>query len=106
MITNDQINSIANTINSKFHPMNIFLFGSYAKGNANIESDLDLCVTTRLGDRRKIDLTREIRKEIRTLLDIPLDILIYDIDEFQQRAAHQNTLEYKILNQGILLHGQ
>jgi predicted nucleotidyltransferase len=105
MITNDQIKSIASTIDSKFSVKDIFLFGCYAQGEPNVESDLDLCVTTNLGTNRKIDLIRAIRKEISHILNIPLDILIYDSNEFQQRAAHQNTLEYKILNQGILLNG-
>ncbi|MBN2286697.1 MAG: nucleotidyltransferase domain-containing protein [Tissierellales bacterium] len=105
MITKDQIHSIATTIDSKFPIKDIFLFGSYARGEANFESDLDLCVTTKLGNHRKIDMIRAIRREISNILNIPIDILIYDTDEFQQRAAHQNTLEYKILNQGILLNG-
>ena len=106
MITNDQINAIANTITSKFKINNIFLFGSYAHGHPNNESDLDLCITTRLGKKRKIDLIRDIRREIIDHFNIPIDILIYDSEEFQKRAVHQNTLEYKILNQGILLNGQ
>jgi predicted nucleotidyltransferase len=106
MVTNDQINSIANTIASKFQTNDIFLFGSHASGNANVESDIDICVTTRLGDRRKIDLIRAIRREISNIFNIPIDILIYDTDEFQKRAKHRNTLEYKILNQGILLNEQ
>ena len=105
IISKDLIDSIVNTIASKFDTNEIFLFGSYANGDANIESDLDICVTTRLGDRRKIDLTRAIRREISNLFNIPIDILIYDTDEFQRRAAHQNTLEYKIRTQGILLNG-
>ena len=105
MITNDQINSVALTIESKFPIKNIFLFGSYAQGAQNAESDLDLCITARLDNYRKIDLIRAIRKEISNILTVPLDILIYDTEEFEQRAVHQNTLENKILNQGILLNG-
>lgn len=106
MITNDQIQTIALTIASKFKINRIFLFGSYANGEPNSESDLDLCVTTRLGNKRKIEIIRAIRKEINDLFNIPIDILVYDNDEFQSRAVHQNTLEYKILNQGILLNEQ
>mgnify|MGYP006292505191 CR=1 FL=1 len=76
MISNDQINSIASIIASKFPIKDIFLFGSYAKGAQNAESDLDLCVTTRLDSYRKIDMIRAIRREISNILTIPLDILI------------------------------
>ncbi len=105
MITNEQIKTISSLIAAKFPVKDIFLFGSLAQGDANNDSDLDLCLTTRLGNSRKIDMLRAIRKEISHLVNIPLDILIYDIDEFQSRAVHKNTLEYKILNQGILLNG-
>jgi uncharacterized protein len=105
MITRDQINSIVSTLTSKFPVQDIFLFGSYAHGKENVTSDLDLCVTTRLVNKRKIDMIRAIRKEISDTVDIPMDILVYDTDEFQQRAVHKNTFEYKILNHGILLNG-
>ncbi|MBD3377225.1 nucleotidyltransferase domain-containing protein [candidate division KSB1 bacterium] len=105
MITREQINSLVSILTSKFPIKDIFLFGSYAKGNDSVTSDLDLCVTTRLANKRKIDLIRAIRKEISDTVDIPMDILVYDMDEFQQRAAHKNTFEYKIRNQRILLNG-
>jgi predicted nucleotidyltransferase len=106
MIASDQINLIAQIIAEKFDTTSIILFGSHAKGEAGLESDLDLCITTRLGNNRKIELMRAIRREIYDLFSIPIDLLIYDDEEFQQRAAHHNTLEYKIQKTGILLNGQ
>lgn len=105
MISKDQISSLVETISKKFNPQKIFLFGSYAHGNPAKDSDLDLCIITKLDGERKIDLIRAIRKEIGSHFQLPLDILVYDDSEFHQRAAFPNTLEYKILKQGILVNG-
>ena len=105
MITKTQIERLANTIAKKFGTRKIFLFGSYAYGKPQSESDLDLCIITDLGDKRKIELIRDIRREIILNFQIPLDILLYDNKEFNERSLLKNTLEYKILNKGILLNG-
>ncbi len=105
MITKKQINRLANTIVKKFSTKKIYLFGSYAYGEPQSESDIDLCVITDLGNKRKIELIRNIRREINLNFQIPIDILLYDEKEFNERAIHQNTLEHQILNQGILING-
>jgi len=105
MITKKQINRLADTIAKKFSTKKIFLFGSYAYGKPESESDLDFCIITDLGDKRKIDIIRDIRREINANFQIPIDILLYDNNEFNERSIHQNTLEYKILKQGILING-
>lgn len=105
MITKKQIRQLANKISENYNTSRIFIFGSYAYGKPNSESDLDLCIVTDLGDKRKIDLLRDIRREIISSLQLPLDILLYDHKEFDERANHRSTLEYKILKQGILLNG-
>ena len=48
---------------------------------------------------------RAIRREISSILKGSLDILLYSEKEFAQRANLKNTLEYKILNEGILISG-
>jgi len=105
MIVKEQINLLAKTIIKKFNPQKIFLFGSYAYGNPAADSDLDLCIITKLDGKRKIELLRDIRREIRNHFQLPLDILVYDDNEFHQRAVLPNTLEYKIMKQGVLLNG-
>jgi uncharacterized protein len=105
MITKKQINMIANQVAKKIRTSRIFIFGSYADGQQGYDSDLDLCVITDLGNRRKIELIREIRREIMKDYPISIDILVYDNKEFAERSMHQNTLEHKILNQGILVYG-
>lgn len=105
MITKRQISVLADSISKKFNTTKIFLFGSYAYGKPSSDSDLDLCIVTELRSKRKIELLRDIRREINLSFRIPIDILLYDDKEFTERAIHQNTLEHKILKQGILING-
>ena len=105
MFTQTEINSAINNISKKFNANKIFLFGSYASGSPTSDSDLDLCVVADLQGKRKLDLIRDIRREINLVLQGPLDILLYSEDEFNQRASLKNTLEYKILKYGKLVNG-
>ncbi|KPA13743.1 Nucleotidyltransferase domain protein [Candidatus Magnetomorum sp. HK-1] len=104
MINIKQIKNIADVITQKFNTTKIFLFGSHAYGTPQNNSDIDICIITHLGNKRKIELTREIRKEFYTYFKIPIDLLIYDNKEFKERSINPTTLEYKILKQGILIN--
>ena len=83
----------------------IFLFGSYAGGKPNIDSDLDIYVT--MSDSAKIkeiDAMRLIRKAIRDKKTLPVDIIVSKEKKFNQRKA-SNTIEHQIEKDGILLYG-
>jgi len=101
MLNKNQINIFVDIISKKFKSKKIFLFGSNAYGKPQAESDIDICIVMYIGNKRKIELTREIRKEIYTFLNAPIDILIYDIDEFNERSLQPTTLENKILIMGF-----
>lgn len=105
MISRTQINEVAKTILEKFKARRVFLFGSYANGRANLESDLDLCVIADLNGKRKIEVLREIRREVSQTLNNPMDILLYEENEFTERAMLKNTLENDILKNGIVING-
>ena len=60
----------------------VILFGSYAYGNPDRDSDIDLCILTNDISKRKIDLIKEVRKAITPVALVPVDILIYGKREF------------------------
>jgi predicted nucleotidyltransferase len=102
---NEQIKLLRDTLADKFGAKQIILFGSHASGKAEKDSDIDLCVITDLKSKRKIDLMREIRRELLDRISSPLDILVYNEDEFKERARLRTTLEHKILSDGIKVYG-
>ena len=101
----EQIELLKGALISKFDAKQIIIFGSHAYGNADKESDIDLCVITDLQNKRKIDIIREIRRELINVISSPLDILVYNEEEFRRRAVLRNTLEHKIMSNGIRLYG-
>jgi predicted nucleotidyltransferase len=101
----ERIEMLVNKLKEKFNIRQIFIFGSQAYCKPDEESDIDLCVITDLKNKRKIDITREIRRELIDLISNPLDILVYSEKEFNERAGLRSTLEYKILMDGIKVYG-
>ncbi len=104
-LLSEQIELLIYTLKRKFSIKQIFIFGSQAYGKPEIESDIDLCIIADLNHKRKIDIIREIRRELINVISYPLDILVYTEDEFMERATLQNTLEHKILMDGIKVYG-
>lgn len=82
MIDNYQINEVIAKIATRFNPDKIIIFGSYANGLQNVDSDLDILIV------QDSDLPMHKRGfDIRmSLIDtmIPMDILIYTKSEFEQ----------------------
>jgi predicted nucleotidyltransferase len=101
-----QIQTIRDRLIKKFRVKQIFVFGSYAYGNPDSQSDIDLCIVADMQNKRKIDFMRDIRRELLNFIFSPLDILVYNEREFFERANLKNTLEYKIMNEGLCIHGK
>jgi uncharacterized protein len=90
-------------ITANFNVNKIILFGSYAYGSPDEESDIDLCIITD-ENKRKLDLMREIRMSLKGV-KYPLDILVYKKAEFDYRSDSNTSLENHINRQGIVLYG-
>jgi predicted nucleotidyltransferase len=103
--TNLQLEKIVQVLSGKFGINKIFLFGSHAYGSPSIESDLDICLIADFKEKRKIDVLREIRRELSGKFKGSVDLLIYKENEFNERASFNSTLEHKISTEGILLNG-
>jgi predicted nucleotidyltransferase len=89
---------------AEFHPLRVYLFGSYAWGNPSSDSDIDLLVVM---DHLPDTSPRLARRAYRALRGrkAPVDILFRGLESFTSRAAHPSTLEHKIDRDGVLLHG-
>jgi predicted nucleotidyltransferase len=101
-----EVMALVNRINEVALVERIYLFGSFAYGEPNEDSDLDLCIITDDTNIRKRDLIRAIRKSISNVATMPVDILVYNKDDFQKRANLETTLEYKIKNEGVKVFEQ
>ena len=65
----------------KFNPLKIILFGSSARGDADLQSDIDVIVVYRT-EKRFMDRLRELYES--WSLPKPVDILAYTPDEYEK----------------------
>jgi len=83
----------------------IYLFGSYAYGIPNEDSDLDLYIVFKDEmDIRELDAIRSIRSAVYPVEKKPIDFLGLKQNRFLYRKNYA-TLERKIVREGIKLYG-
>ena len=96
--------SLEATIVEKLMPINplrIILFGSYAYGNPNGDSDLDICVVKKEVISKSKE-KKEIRERLKELL-IAKDILVSSIEEYEFYKTQYGSVFMDIENKGKLL---
>ena len=103
MINNHDIDEVVNIIVTNIRPDKIVLFGSYAYGNPNEDSDLDLLIIKDMQEE-KHKRGREIRKYLRDT-KIPMDLLVYTNDEIEEMRDDKTAFISQILEKGRVLHG-
>ncbi len=101
----NELDNIIKEINKTSKITAAYLFGSYAYGNPNEDSDLDICIVTDDKDKRKIELMKNFRKAIAGIQSFPVDLLVYYNDEFRERSQVDCTMEHEILSKGVKLYG-
>jgi predicted nucleotidyltransferase len=88
------------------HPSRVILFGSWPRGEAKWDSDLDLAVLLSDADEPKLG---EIRRALRRRLDeIPMSIdLVMATEEFANRFRGEiNSIYSRILREGQVAYEQ
>ncbi len=100
-----ELNNLVKEIYGVFDINSIYLFGSYAYGTPNDDSDLDICIIANDRSKRKVEIMKLIRKAISKVQSMPVDLLIYYSDEFNERAKFNCTLENQIIHEGVKLYG-
>ena len=83
-------------------PSKIILFGSYARGDATENSDLDLMVIER-EVANKFDEMVRLRQALRPLR-IPVDVLVYSQKYVDEWGHLPGTALYWALHEGRVMH--
>ncbi|MBK1810775.1 nucleotidyltransferase domain-containing protein [Clostridium sp. YIM B02505] len=100
-----ELNNLVKEIYDVFDISSIYLFGSYAYGTPNEDSDLDICIITDNKSKRKVEIMKLVRKAMAKVQSMPVDLLVYYSDEFNERAKLDCTLESQIFHEGVKLYG-
>ena len=100
----EMIQTIKDRIIERFQPERIILFGSHARGDAGLDSDVDILVVIDMKGSK-----REKAIEIgRVLHDIPVakDIIVSTSEEYEWRKDVTGTIEYPASHEGVMLYAK
>jgi len=100
-----ELDNIVNTLVDTGIVSQIFLFGSYARGEETPDSDIDLCVLTPVTTKHPVDLIADFRLKIWDVRTMPLDLLAYNQEHFYHSAKRPTSFEHEIAENGVLLYG-
>ncbi|TAF73861.1 MAG: nucleotidyltransferase domain-containing protein [Bacteroidetes bacterium] len=98
----NRIKEVSDVIVSKFNPDKIILFGSYAIGNSDSNSDLDLLIvmdTEKPVHLRNVDIHKSFLGT-----KTPMDILVYTNDEFEVGQKDKFSFIYQAMLHAKVLY--
>lgn len=103
MISPEQIEAAVAILVREAQPERVILFGSYARGEATSDSDLDLLVVQRIVPHQQAEMAR-LRLAL-SPLRIPVDLLVTDTDRFSSSwADFPGSYLYDAVREGKVLY--
>jgi uncharacterized protein len=102
MIDKDKITFIVQKLIETYQPKIIYLFGSYAWGRPDDDSDIDMLIIVKESSEK---LHQRLKPAYRALrgIKVPKDILVYTEMEFEQQSEEPSSLFFKIKTEGVKL---
>lgn len=102
MISRDEIDKVAKDIAETVHAERIILFGSYANGHADENSDVDLLVVAE-SDQPRYRRSREFYKRFRPHR-FAFDIVIYTPKEMNQSSRTPVSFVSQVMREGKIIY--
>ena len=102
MISPDQIDAAVRRLAEAAAPERIVLFGSYARGDARDDSDLDLLVIEHDLPDQAGEMIR-LRRVLRPLR-IPVDVLVFSRSDVERLGDQPGSVLYWVLREGKIVH--
>ena len=102
MISEEIIKEAINRLVKVAKPQQIYLFGSYARGDARKQSDLDFLVIERMLKSRRKEMVR-LHDAIRPMR-IPVDILVASESTFNEWSDVPGTVIHRAKTEGRLCY--
>ena len=103
MINRNAIKKYARKIGHRFHPERVILFGSYAQGEPNEDSDVDILVIMDHNRLRNVEQAITIRLQVDA--PFPMDLLVKRPSEISERLSMNDTFLKSVLQHGQVLYG-
>jgi len=99
-----QIQEMVERIVVRYHPDRVILFGSHARGDGTLESDVDLLVVMPFAGTH-----RRKQCEMRLALHdfkVPKDVIVTRPEDFAWRQEVVGTIEYPAAHEGKVLYAK
>lgn len=100
----DLLDEVSRRLVAEFQPEQIWLFGSYAWGQPDEDSDLDLLVVVRSSDETPVRRAQRAHRCLRGLA-VAKDVLVKTRAELERFRYVRSSLEAEILERGRLIYG-
>jgi len=103
MTKQQAINEMVNRIVSGFHPEKVILFGSYARGEAGPDSDVDLAVIFPDIQGRRLDKAVEIGVALHGM-GVPKDVIVLTQKDYEEQKDLIGTMGNILAKEGKVLY--
>lgn len=98
-----EINELKDCMVRELSPLRIYLFGSFAEGKQQEDSDYDFYIVVKDSSDNISDLTTQAYKSVRKVKKRPVDIIVGTESRFEHRKT-MPSIEYEVNNKGVLLY--
>ena len=99
-----EINELKDCFVQQLSPLKVYLFGSYADGTYDEDSDFDFYIIVDDSHTDLLDVATRAYKSVRSVKKRPVDILVGTQSKFDERK-NAATVESEVYNKGVLLYG-
>lgn len=103
MISQETIQEAVSRLVKAYNPLEIYLFGQYAWGKPDEDSDLSLLVIIKSSDQ-EVYKRGYLAFEALLSLGIPKNVAIFTKQEFDASCRDINSLSYEVKSRGRLLY--
>lgn len=106
VVSKERLSEIVETMVREAYPERVYVFGSYGRGEAREDSDLDLLIV----EREPFSPERSRRGEMARLsrllakFRVPKDVLVYSADEIDRWRESRNHVVAHAIREGKLLY--
>ncbi len=98
------LNEIVNKLKDNYDSLKIILFGSYAYGDSNEDSDIDLFILKNT-NKRRVDRFVDVKRIIyNPNVRVSISPLIYTKEELEERIKLGDDFILEILQKGVILY--
>lgn len=98
------LSEVVEKLISKYKPLSIILYGSYAQGNPTEDSDIDLLILKKT-NKRRVDRFIQVKKIIYNPNNkIPISPLVYNPEEIEERLRIGDDFIKEIFQKGTILY--